>query len=210
MLAVSQPVRMALSAILHLRKTLDVCCVLKECLMERMTMPGMYYRVNYRFFHHGGRKLVRHLKTRSKSKTPMEQATSSLAETLLSSVSLRINEPYWLLHRGNCEHFVVIEQIRCIDCHWEKSASSTESRAFRAIHPSDPRTGYPILLQHTPQLLDICRACSKSPAVWSIVNDIRLGESPSCLCAVCWENMGLPEDSELGSIEVIPLLHYIP
>jgi len=89
--------------------------------MERMTMPGTYYGVNYCFFHHGGRKLVSHLKTRSKSKTPMEQATSSLAETLLSSVSLRINEPYWLLHRGNCEHFVVIEQIRCINCHWAKA-----------------------------------------------------------------------------------------
>jgi len=121
MLAISRPARMALYAILHLRKTLDVSCVLKEYLMERMTMPGTYYGVNYCFFHHGGRKLVSHLKTRSKSKTPMEQATSSLAETLLSSVSLRINEPYWLLHRGNCEHFVVIEQIRCINRHWAKA-----------------------------------------------------------------------------------------
>jgi len=83
-------------------------------------MLSTYDGVNYCFFHHGCRKLVSHLQTRSKSKTPMEQATSSLAETLLSSVSLRINEPYWLLHRGNCEHFVVVEQIRCIDCHWEK------------------------------------------------------------------------------------------
>lgn len=137
------------------------------------------------------RKFVNHLVTQSKLKTPMERATSSLAETSLSSMYFRINEPYWLLHRGNCEHFVVIEQIR-------------------AIHPSDPQTGYPILLQHTPQLLDICRACSKSPAAWSIVNDIRLGESPSYLCTPCWENMGLPDSPELGSIEVIPLLYHVP
>jgi len=127
MLAVSRPAKMAPSAILHLRKTLDVSCVLKEYLMEKMTMPGTYDGDNYYFFHHEDRKLVSHLKTRSKSKTPMEQATSSLAETLLSSISLRINEPYWLLHRGNCEHFVVIEQIRCIPCRWEKARAVLSS-----------------------------------------------------------------------------------
>ncbi|KAF5351890.1 hypothetical protein D9756_007555 [Leucocoprinus leucothites] len=136
-------------------------------------------------------KLVNHLATVSRSKLSIKKATTSLSQTPLSSMSFRINEPYWLLHRGNCEHFLVIEQIR-------------------AIHPSDPRTGYPILLQHAPQLLDICRACSKSPAVWSIVNDIRLGESPSYLCAPCWANMGLPDTSEYGPIEVIPLLYHVP
>ncbi|KXN91049.1 snRNA-activating protein complex subunit 3 [Leucoagaricus sp. SymC.cos] len=136
-------------------------------------------------------KLVDHLATVSKSKPPLEKATGSLDATILSSLSIRVNEPYWLLHRGNCEHFVVIEQIR-------------------TVHPSDPRAGYPIMLHHAPQLLDICRACAKSPAVWSIVNDIRLGESPSFLCAPCWANMGLPDSSESGPVEIIPLLSHVP
>lgn len=78
------------------------------------------------------------------------------------------------------------------------------------LHPFDPHSGYPITLQQTPQMLDICRACGKSPAVWSIVNDIRLGESPSFLCAACWANMGVPDDSERDTIEIIPLLAYVP
>ncbi|KAK0485786.1 Golgi complex component 7-domain-containing protein [Armillaria novae-zelandiae] len=54
------------------------------------------------------------------------------------------------------------------------------------------------------------------PAIWSIVGDLRLGESPCILCGPCWENMGEPEDGvvvvpfpqyELGCIYIyIPLL----
>lgn len=29
-------------------------------------------------------------------------------------LSLRINEPYWLLHQGSCEHFIVVDQIRSV------------------------------------------------------------------------------------------------
>ena len=42
----------------------------------------------------------------------IEKATRSMRETSFQALSLRINEPYWLLHAGNCEHFVVIDQIR--------------------------------------------------------------------------------------------------
>jgi hypothetical protein len=35
-------------------------------------------------------------------------------DTPLSSLSLRIGEPYWLLHQGNCEHFIVVDQIRYV------------------------------------------------------------------------------------------------
>jgi hypothetical protein len=37
---------------------------------------------------------------------------SKMHDTLFSSLSLRLNHPYWLLHHGNCEHFLVIDQIR--------------------------------------------------------------------------------------------------
>ncbi len=35
-------------------------------------------------------------------------------ETPFSSLSLRLNHPYWLVHHGNCEHFLVVHQIRYI------------------------------------------------------------------------------------------------
>lgn len=62
--------------------------------------------------HHGNRKLMDHLGMASKSKTSIQKAPKTLSETTISSLSLRINEPYWMLHRGNCEHFIVVEQIR--------------------------------------------------------------------------------------------------
>lgn len=40
------------------------------------------------------------------------KATMPMRETLFETLVLRINEPYWLLHAGCCEHFVVIDQIR--------------------------------------------------------------------------------------------------
>ncbi|KAF9454032.1 hypothetical protein P691DRAFT_798945 [Macrolepiota fuliginosa MF-IS2] len=84
-------------------------------------------------------KLVDHLEATSKPTVSVQKAPKSLSETVLSSLCFRINEPYWMLHRGNCEHFIVIEQIR-------------------ALHPSDPRSGYPLTLHQTPQILDISDA----------------------------------------------------
>ena len=37
-----------------------------------------------------------------------------MEETKISSLSIRVNEPYWLIHAGNCEHFIVINQIRFV------------------------------------------------------------------------------------------------
>jgi len=37
-----------------------------------------------------------------------------MEETKISSLSIRVNEPYWLIHAGNCEHFIVVNQIRFV------------------------------------------------------------------------------------------------
>jgi hypothetical protein len=39
---------------------------------------------------------------------------SKTHETPFSSLSLRLNHPYWLVHHGNCEHFLVVDQIRYV------------------------------------------------------------------------------------------------
>ncbi|KAI8993015.1 snRNA-activating protein of 50kDa MW C terminal-domain-containing protein [Trametes punicea] len=101
----------------------------------------------------------------------------------LSSLTVRLHEPYWILHAGNCEHFFVVT-------------------AIRLRHPFDPVSGYPLTTQITPPLSDICRACSKVPAVFSVVGDVRLGESPFLICGPCWRWMGEPEDEE---VLVVPL-----
>jgi len=128
-------------------------------------------------------KLLLHLQTISKGSFSITRAASTIHQTPLSALSLRVNQPYWLLHHGNCEHFVVVDQIRL-------------------QHPSDALLGYPLKLQTTPPLLDLCRACSKVPAHLSVVGDVRLGESPCLMCGPCWRNMG---DSLSGS-QIITLL----
>ncbi|KAF7315511.1 Expansin-like EG45 domain-containing protein [Mycena indigotica] len=108
-------------------------------------------------------KLIQHLQAVQKETTvSVKKAPTAMHDTPLSSLVLRIGEPYWLLHHGNCEHVIVVEQIRL-------------------QHPSDVQSGYPITTQITFPSIDNCRACNKFPAVWSIVDDERLGESPCFL-----------------------------
>ncbi|KAF7376285.1 Expansin-like EG45 domain-containing protein [Mycena sanguinolenta] len=128
-------------------------------------------------------KLIQHLKTIPKESAGITKAPTSMHDTPLSSLSLRIGEPYWLLHHGNCEHFIVVDQIRL-------------------QHPSDPPSGYPLTTQITPPILDLCRGCTKVPATVSVVNDERLGETPCILCGPCWAAMGDPQDDK---VVVVPL-----
>jgi snRNA-activating protein complex subunit 3 len=132
---------------------------------------------------------------------PVTKAPTSLKQTTFSSLSLRLNEPYWLIHKGNCEHFIVIDQIRyVVPMH---NFLSVRYNIFnRLLHPSDAKFGYPLTLHITPSLLDLCRACAKVPAVWSIVGDVRLGENPCVMCDPCWEHMG--ESKEEGVV-ALPL-----
>lgn len=126
-------------------------------------------------------KLLAHLNKITKGTSSILKGSTTVQETHLSSLSIRVNEPYWLLHQGGCDHFIVFDQIRL-------------------RHSSDPSSGYPLTLQIIPPLLDLCRACGKVPAIWSIVGDIRLGESPCMMCGPCWRNMG--DSLEAGVIVV--------
>ncbi|KAH7913909.1 snRNA-activating protein of 50kDa MW C terminal-domain-containing protein [Hygrophoropsis aurantiaca] len=119
-----------------------------------------------------------------KKRPQLSEAPTSLSETTFDSLTLRVNQPYWLLHQGNCEHFIVVDQIRL-------------------PHPSDLPSGYPLTVQITPPIIDLCQACTKVPAVYSVVGDIRLGESPYVMCAPCWRTMGPPKDD---NVTVIPLV----
>jgi len=115
---------------------------------------------------------------------------SSIYDTQFTSVNLRLHSPCHILHAGDCQHFFVVDQVRL-------------------HHLNDPPySSFPLTTQITPPLLDLCRACSKAPAVWSIVGDIRLGESPFVMCAPCWRWMGTPKGDEVNNVTVVPLVKY--
>ncbi|KAI5120344.1 hypothetical protein M0805_009419 [Coniferiporia weirii] len=104
-----------------------------------------------------------------------------------AELTLRLNQPYWLLHQGTCEHFLVIDHIRL-------------------LHPTDPQEGYPLTLHITPPILDLCMACTRVPAVLSIVGDVRLGQSPYKACMPCWTHFGEPRPGD--GVVVVPLPKY--
>ncbi|KAF4567565.1 hypothetical protein EYR40_006566 [Pleurotus pulmonarius] len=129
-------------------------------------------------------KLIEQIGLMPEEKRPkITKANSTLATTKLDLLLLRINEPYYMLHHGNCEHFIVVDQIRL-------------------QRPSDCLSDFPITTHITPVLLDLCRGCCKVPAVYAIVGDVRLPESPCVMCEPCWTNMGPSDDSE---VSVVPL-----
>ena len=94
----------------------------------------------------------------------------------LRSLTVRINEPYWVLHRGNCEHWLVIDEIRyaCV-LFLSLCLPFRPFSCCRLQNPRDPSSGYPVTIQRTPTFLPLCRICSKVPAMLSIINDVRLG-----------------------------------
>jgi snRNA-activating protein complex subunit 3 len=124
----------------------------------------------------------------------------------LSTLALRLNQPYWMLHAGNCEHTLVIDEIRYVVTFSSSYMSSECGHSLK--HPLDPTDGYPLTTYLQPTMIDMCRGCSKVPAVWSISGDIRLGESPCLLCAPCWRRMGMPQNTEPGDIVVARLPRY--
>jgi snRNA-activating protein complex subunit 3 len=58
-------------------------------------------------------KLLLQLEKIPPEKRPeLRKSPAAMHDTTWKSLSVRINQPYWFLHRGNCEHYVVIDQIR--------------------------------------------------------------------------------------------------
>ena len=153
-------------------------------------------------------KLLKQLEELSLDQSdPLIKSPSSLNSTLVSSLSVRLDEPYWFLHQGNCEHFLVFNQIRSGSP--PPSQTMTNLR-LRMIHPTDPKEGYPLTLQVTPPQLDLCRGCSRVPAIWSIVGDVRLGESPCPMCHPCWTMMGMPKGEQaVQGILAVPLPRHV-
>ena len=183
-------------------------------IMLSRFLPCLYSLDAYIFTHAAFfSKLMAHfVKFPSSKWNPIQKASTSIYDTQLSSLTLRLNQPYYLLHQGNCEHFIVVDQIRLLHPSDPSVASSTAPAKVPFSSPSFPQmpaapaspNPYPLTLQVTPPLPPLCRACTKAPAVYSIVGDMRLGESPCVLCRVCWRIMG---DGDEG-VMVVPLPRY--
>jgi snRNA-activating protein complex subunit 3 len=86
-------------------------------------------------------KLVSHLNSGGNARHPsLRKVSTTTRMTRLDTLIVKLHEPYWLLHEGNCEHFVVIDEIRC--------ASSRVAREPLVLRNVAARTGCCILQTH--------------------------------------------------------------
>jgi len=128
------------------------------------------------------------LKDFSNKKGPGQIKKGALMhDTKLSDLELRLHQPYWLLHQGECDHLIVFEQIR-------------------VAHASDPQSGYPLMIHQSPIRLPMCQICCRLPPEVGIVSDPRIGQSVGLLCKACWKALGDPIEGRDDPVMVIPLL----
>ena len=81
--------------------------------VRSLSMGGGPFDSQRIFFGHS--KLLSHLQRLPEEKRPqITKSPTSLSQAPFASLTLRVNQPYWMLHQGNCEHFVVVDQIRCV------------------------------------------------------------------------------------------------
>ena len=57
-------------------------------------------------------KYVEYAKALPEKKRPVVSKASSMHDAVLSSMTVRLHTPYWMLHSGDCTHHIVFEQIR--------------------------------------------------------------------------------------------------
>ncbi|KAG0151212.1 hypothetical protein CROQUDRAFT_668065 [Cronartium quercuum f. sp. fusiforme G11] len=109
----------------------------------------------------------------------------------LEDLNLRLGEPYWLLHQGNCEHIFTVDEIR-------------------SHHPTDPPPNkYPITTFLSRLTSPKCRVCDRDPAKLVLINDELVSESPCFICEKCFQLLhshDLNQSQKNKEWWVVPLL----
>ncbi|EJD02827.1 uncharacterized protein FOMMEDRAFT_156180 [Fomitiporia mediterranea MF3/22] len=134
-------------------------------------------------------KLLKQIELLPEKKRPHLTKGTCMYDQRFADLSLRVNQAYWLLHQGSCEHFLVVDSIRM-------------------LHPTDPPSSYPLTTHIAPPIIDLCMSCSRVPAALSIVNDIRLGQTPFKICKSCWSHFGEPTAQDREGVLVVSLPKY--
>ncbi|KAM0752699.1 hypothetical protein T439DRAFT_346540 [Meredithblackwellia eburnea MCA 4105] len=135
---------------------------------------------------------------RSSSKSssrPVWIAGRAMQDVRIGELDVRVGEPYWFMHQGNCEHVWSVDSIR-------------------SIHPSDPTPTDPFLSSAPYPITTFlsrgaeakCRLCDRDPGSIVVIGDELAGESPALLCKACFEMLH-PSGEELDEqVRVVPTL----
>ena len=118
----------------------------------------------------------------------------STSQQTLGALSLKLQQPYWIYHKGSCVHCWVVESVRYVRLQDRRMNMLMFSRLFNA---SDSQYNYPLMLYMSSQSHPTCPHCGRNPVAWVVNGDVRLGESPSRLCTACWSLIGISDDPDV-------------
>lgn len=107
-------------------------------------------------------KLINHIDAMTERIMDQIEKGPRIHDVHFSDLDVRLNQPYWLLHQGSCEHYLVIEQIR-----WGWSSfitiPSLNTRILQLVKPHRPNGRLSYHYSHKPShywLMPSMRSCS--------------------------------------------------
>ncbi len=102
------------------------------------------------------------------------------------------NKSYWYVHQGNCEHMLLVKDIRLLHSSDSQNANAYPKTIFRSK-----------VRRHK------CRMCVVYPAKWITFNDKNSGESPCFFCEKCFNDFHYDENGKLiyNDFEVFPYMY---
>jgi len=115
-----------------------------------------------------------------------------MEETTFNDLSIRLGQNYLYCHQGNCEHILVINNVRLL----------TEADARN-------KNAYPFALFQAKIRRRKCRICDIYPAKWVTIGDFRSPENPCYYCQYCYRPLHYTFEGNVlhQDFEVYPYYH---
>eukprot|EP01112_Ceratiomyxa_fruticulosa_P013325 TRINITY_DN374_c0_g1_i3.p1 TRINITY_DN374_c0_g1~~TRINITY_DN374_c0_g1_i3.p1 ORF type:complete len:453 (-),score=82.35 TRINITY_DN374_c0_g1_i3:224-1582(-) len=115
-----------------------------------------------------------------------------MQSTTFEDLTLRIGAYYLYMHQGNCEHYMVVTDMRL-------------------IHETDPnnKSLYPFCLFQRKIRRRKCRMCDIFPAKWETYGDKFTLENPCYFCDQCFKSFHYSAENRLlyNDFKVYPYFH---
>jgi len=110
--------------------------------------------------------------------------TSSMENTKLRDLELRLGHPYLYTHQGEHEHLLSFVDIRILG-------------------PDDPQrpNDYPMVRSVGSQQSRYCMVCETYTAIWVTKNHDRVPEDPYFWCGSCYKSFNYKDDVKIGSFD---------
>ncbi|KAG0253739.1 small nuclear RNA activating complex, polypeptide 3 [Mortierella polycephala] len=102
-------------------------------------------------------------------------------DTLIQDLSIRLQQPYLLVHQGSCEHILMFKDLRL----------------FSQQHDDLNRLSYPRILYRAKKTHHLCRMCNSNPAYYITVDDRLAGETPCYFCEQCYNGFHYDADGNI-------------